>query len=188
MRIISGKHKGHRFYPPKKLPYRPTTDISKSGLFNILSNWWNFDNLKIIDLFSGTGAITYEFSSRGCEDITSIDLHAGCVAFLKKSAASLNMKGINALKGDVFAFLKKYKDGPADLIFASPPYAINDDIYRIAEYTFEREDILAKHGWLVIETSHLLELDSYPYFVFKRSYGGTIFNFFMWEPIEELKD
>lgn len=186
MRIISGKHKGHRFYPPKKLPYRPTTDISKSGLFNILSNWWNFDNLKIIDLFSGTGAITYEFSSRGCEDIISIDLHPGCIKFLKENAAKLKMNGIKAMKGDVFKFLKDYNGPEVDMIFASPPYAINDDIHKISEIVFEK-NMLAKHGWLIVETSHLLELDSYPYFSFKRTYGGTVFNFFLWEDIEELK-
>ena len=175
MRIISGKYKGHRFSPPKNLPYRPTTDLAKTGLFNILNNYWNFDNIKFLDLFSGTGSITYEFSSRGCNDITSVDLNYGCVNYLKKTAASLNIKGIKAIKSDTFKFMN-YCTDDFDIIFAGPPYPLTN-IPEISDIVFERK-LLREHGWLIIETNQLTRLDQKDFFNFKRNYGTTVFNFF----------
>ena len=92
MRIISGKYKGRRITAPKNLPVRPTTDMSKEALFNILNNHFNFSEIKILDLFSGTGNISYEFGSRGCEDITSIDGDMGCVNFIKKNSQRIRLE------------------------------------------------------------------------------------------------
>ena len=181
MRIISGKYKGHRFSPPKNLPYRPTTDLAKSGLFNILNNYWNFENIKFLDLFSGTGSITYEFSSRGCNDITSVDLNYGCVNYLKKTAESLNIKGIKAIKSDTFKFIN-YCSDDFDIIFAGPPYPLTN-IPDISDIVFERK-ILREHGCLIVETNHLTKLDQKDFFNFKRNYGTTVFNFFSWKKSE----
>ena len=120
MRIISGKHKGRRITAPKNLPVRPTTDMSKESLFNILNNHFNFNGLKVLDLFSGTGNISYEFASRGAGPITSVDGDMGCVNFIKKTATELDLD-ISAIKSDVFSFLERNKT-TYDIIFADPPY------------------------------------------------------------------
>jgi 16S rRNA (guanine(966)-N(2))-methyltransferase RsmD len=178
MRIISGKYKGYRFSPPRNLPYRPTTDIAKSGLFNILNNYWNFDNIKFLDLFSGTGSITYEFASRGCTDICSVDLNFGCIKYLKETAKKLDAKGIRAHKADVFKFINSC-DEDFDLIFAGPPYPL-PNIPDISDIIFKRK-LIREHGWLIVETNHLTKLDEKDFFNFKRNYGTTIFNFFSWK-------
>ena len=107
MRIISGKYKGRRIQPPKNLPVRPTTDMSKEALFNVLNNHFNFEGLKVLDLFSGTGNISYEFASRGSYPITSVDGDFGCVKFIKQVAAEYDFT-IAATKSDVFKFLENY--------------------------------------------------------------------------------
>jgi len=83
MRIISGKHKSRRIQAPKKLPVRPTTDMAKEALFNILNNLYYFNNITVLDLFSGTGNISFEFGSRGTENITAVDAHFGCIKYIK---------------------------------------------------------------------------------------------------------
>src|SRR5690625_1984773 len=128
MRIISGKHKGRRFSPPKKLPVRPTTDIAKEGLFNILWNRYDFTQLKVLDLFSGTGNISFEFASRGSSDITAVDQHYGCLKFIKRTAESLG-ENIRPLKNDVFRFLQ-HSPQSYDLIFADPPYDFSKKAFR----------------------------------------------------------
>src|SRR6476620_10152238 len=108
---------------PKNLPVRPTTDMSKEALFNILNNHFNFSELKVLDLFAGTGNISYEFASRGSEDITCIDGDFGCVAFINKTAKEFEFN-IMAIKSDVIKFLEKHK-GNYDIIFADPPYGMD---------------------------------------------------------------
>src|SRR4051812_34818458 len=115
MRIISGKYKGRRIQAPKNLPVRPTTDIGKESLFNILTHRFDFAGLKALDLFSGTGNISYELGSRGCESVTAVDADAGCVKFIKKTAAEFDLP-ISVVGGNAFTFLQKAK-GPYDLIF-----------------------------------------------------------------------
>ena len=120
MRIISGSHKGRRVIAPKKLPVRPTTDRSKEGLFNILQHRLNFESLHVLDLFSGTGNISYEFASRGIANITAVDQNRHCVNFIKKTATDIGLT-INSLQSDSITFLKK-KVSHYDLIFGDPPY------------------------------------------------------------------
>ena len=180
MRIISGKFGGHRFHPPKKLPYRPTTDIAKSGLFNILNNHWDYEDISVLDLFSGTGMVSLEFASRGCANITSVDLNFGCVKYLKDNTKKLDIKGIKSLKSDAFKFITKFNK-QVDIVFASPPYAIEKDIPKLSDLVFEH-NILKPDGWCIVETNDLVILDEKPYFSFKRNYGSTVFNFFEWNP------
>lgn len=186
MRIISGKYKGRRISPPKNLPVRPTTDMSKEALFNVLNNHFNFSELKILELFAGTGSISYEFASRGCTPILCVDGDMGCVNFIKKTAKEFDFD-ITALKSDVFKFLEKHK-GNYDIIFADPPYGMNQkEFEKIIELIFENE-LLDEEGMLVVEHSKYTKLDQMSNFSFQKNYGGSVFSFFEFESNEENDD
>ena len=176
MRIISGKYKGRRIFPPKGLPVRPTTDMSKEALFNVLNNHFSFEGLKILDLFSGTGNISFEFASRGSTPITSVDADFGCVKFIKHVAAEYDFN-IAATKSDVFTFLERNK-ATYDIIFADPPYALDQKTFdKIVLLVFEK-NTLQEDGMMIIEHSKYTKLDHLIHFSFKKSYGGSIFSFF----------
>ncbi len=176
MRIISGKYKGRRLQAPKNLPVRPTTDMAKEALFNILNNHFNFGELKILDLFSGTGNIAYEFASRGATPLVAVDADMGCVNYIRKIATEFDFD-ITPIKSDVFAFLQKHK-GSYDIIFADPPYHIDQkDFEKIPVLIFEN-DILDEEGMLIIEHSKDTKLENLDNFSFARTYGGTTFSFF----------
>jgi 16S rRNA (guanine(966)-N(2))-methyltransferase RsmD len=184
MRIISGKYKGRRIFPPKGLPVRPTTDMSKEALFNVLNNNFNFEGLKILDLFSGTGNISYEFASRGSMPITAVDADFGCVKFIKQVATEYDFN-IAATKSDVFSFLEKSKTS-FDIIFADPPYAFEQKIFeKIVLLIFEKK-LLNTSGMMVIEHSKYTKLDHMIHFSFQKSYGGSIFSFFEFQENEEI--
>lgn len=186
MRIISGKYKGRRISPPKNLPVRPTTDMSKEALFNILNNQFNFSELKVLDLFAGTGNISYEFASRGCEPITSVDGDMGCVNFIKKTAKEFDFD-ITPIKSDVFKFLEKSK-ASYDIIFADPPYGMEQkDFEKLIELVFDNE-LLEEDGMMIIEHSKHTSLDHMENFSFNRNYGGSVFTFFEFEHNEEEID
>ena len=124
MRIISGIHGGRKISPPVKMPYtRPTTDIAKEGLFNILQNNLDISSLKTLDLFGGTGAISYELASRGVEDLTIIEKDSSMYEFIKKTNAVLGFENFKVLKSDVFKYMENCTE-KYDLIFAGPPYAL----------------------------------------------------------------
>lgn len=176
MRIISGKYKGRRIFPPKNLPVRPTTDMSKEALFNVLNNHFSFDGLKVLDLFSGTGNISFEFASRGSTPITSVDADLGCVKFIKQVADEYDFN-IAAIKSDVFKFLER-NNATYDIIFADPPYALDQATFeKIVMLVFEK-DMLQEDGMMIIEHSKYTKLDHMINFSFKKSYGGSIFSFF----------
>ncbi|MBO0331810.1 RsmD family RNA methyltransferase [[Muricauda] lutisoli] len=176
MRIISGKYKGKRLTAPKKLPVRPTTDMAKEALFNILNNRFYFDELKVLDLFSGTGNISFEFASRGTEKITAVDGFQGCVRYISKTAEELDFS-INTVKSDVFKFLERTTE-KYDLIFADPPYDFDTEQFlNIADLVFEKE-LLLEEGLLIIEHSDQTNLSEHPKFSEQRKYGGSIFSFF----------
>ena len=176
MRIISGKFKGRRIFPPKNLPVRPTTDMSKEALFNVLNNHFSFEGLKILDLFSGTGNISFEFASRGSDNITSVDADFGCVKFIKQIAEEYDFN-IAAMRSDVFKFLERNTNS-YDIIFADPPYALDQKTFEnIVTLVFQQE-LLREDGMMVIEHSKYTKLDHMIHFSFKKSYGGSIFSFF----------
>ncbi len=176
MRIISGKYKGRRINTPKNLPVRPTTDMNKEALFNILNNHFNFNELKILDLFAGTGNISYEFASRGCKPITSVDVDMGCISFMKKTIQEFEFD-ITPIKSDVFIFLEKSKSS-FDIIFADPPYGIEQkDFEKIIELVFEK-GLLEDDGMMIIEHSKHTKLDHMENFSFEKKYGGSTFTFF----------
>ena len=176
MRIISGKFKSRRIVAPNKLPVRPTTDMAKEALFNILNNRYYFDEITFLDLFAGTGNISYEFASRGCEKITAVDGDFGCVQFISKTSDALELN-ISAVKSNVFSYLEKTKN-KSDVVFADPPYDMPlEDFERIPELVFKNE-ILGEDGVLIIEHAKQTDLSHLPKFSNKRKYGGSVFSFF----------
>lgn len=176
MRIISGIHKGRRIMAPKNLPVRPTTDMSKEALFNILRHKIHINDIKMLDLFAGSGNMSYEFASRGAASVIAVDQHYPCLAFIKKTAEELNLP-IDTIKADVFKFLEKHK-GSYDIIFADPPYELDEkEFFKIPNYIYAN-DLLAADGLLIIEHSKHTSLITHSHFDNERRYGGTVFSFF----------
>lgn len=176
MRIISGKFKGRRISAPKNLPVRPTTDMSKEGLFNVLNNHFNFSELTVLDLFSGTGNISYEFASRGCEDITSVDGDFGCVKFIKQTAAEFDFN-IAAIKSDVLQYLERC-NRQYDIVFADPPYDFDQATFEKIVGSVFKNELLETEGMMIIEHSKYTKLEHMEHFSFTKNYGGSVFSFF----------
>ncbi|MFD2725864.1 16S rRNA (guanine(966)-N(2))-methyltransferase RsmD [Hyunsoonleella rubra] len=176
MRIISGEYKGRRILAPKNLPVRPTTDMAKESLFNILNNQYYFDEITVLDLFAGTGNISYEFASRGTESITCVDRHFGCIKFINQIAEQFEMP-ISSIKSDVFKFLEQTRI-KSNLIFADPPYNFDEAQFaKIPELVFQNE-LLQENGTLIIEHSKHTDLSQFPNFAYQKKYGGSVFSFF----------
>jgi 16S rRNA (guanine(966)-N(2))-methyltransferase RsmD len=176
MRIISGLYKSRKILAPKNLPVRPTTDMAKESLFNILNNTYYFDDISVLDLFAGTGNISYEFASRGTEQITCVDQDFGCIKFINQTAEKFDMP-INTIKSDVFKFLEK-STLKSDIIFADPPYNFDVDQFgKIPELVF-KNDMLLPEGVLIVEHSKHTDLSNLANYSYSKSYGGNMFSFF----------
>lgn len=175
MRIISGIHKSILIQPPKGLPVRPTTDRAKESLFNIIENQFDVESLKVLDLFSGTGNISYEFASRGALSITAVDLNDKCVSFIKSMKQKLNLDHLNVVRKDAFTFLRTTPD-TYDFIFADAPYA-HKQLIELPRLVNERK-LLNQRGCLVVEHETILDLNNEPGFTEKRVYGQSAFSFF----------
>lgn len=176
MRIISGKYKGRRISPPKNLPVRPTTDMSKESLFNILNNRVDLEGLKVLDLFAGTGNISYEFGSRGAATITAVDEDFGCIKFIKQTAQEFDFN-ISAVKSPVKKFLQGAK-GQYDIIFADPPYHMDQKLFEELVTLIFEHSLLADDGLMIIEHSKHTKMDHQVNFSFEKRYGGSVFSFF----------
>lgn len=177
MRIISGTHGGRKISPPAKMPYtRPTTDIAREGLFNIIENNLDISSLKTLDIFGGTGSISYELASRGAIDITIVEKDAAMYEFIKKNATSLNFDNFKVFKSDVFRFLQQSSE-TFDFIFAGPPYALTtiDDLPKII---FEKK-LLTQNGWFILEHTPANNYKTFPHFKTQRNYGTTVFSIFI---------
>ena len=176
MRIISGKHKSKRLTAPKNLPVRPTTDMAKEALFNIINNLYYFHELHVLDLFSGTGNISYEFGSRGTENITAIDAHFGCIKYINTTSKELDIN-IQAYKSDVFKYLQKC-NSKFDVIFADPPYDFDlDKFENIVALVFENK-LLNEGGVLIVEHSKQTDFSKNVNLSYQKKYGGNMFSFF----------
>ena len=176
MRIISGTFKARRIQAPKKLPVRPTTDMAKEALFNILNHRYHFHDISVLDLFSGTGNISYEFASRGTESIVAVDQNFQCTKFITQTSEGFDMP-IQVIKAEVFGFLEKTKQSHT-IIFADPPYELElDKFLKIVELVFQNE-LLETDGVLIIEHSKQTDLSSAPQFTEVKGYGGNRFSFF----------
>lgn len=176
MRITGGVLKGRRFTPPILEHTRPTTDFAKTGLYNILVNIFSFDEVSFLDLFSGTGAHSLEFASRGAHHIISIDKDYKCVSFLKKMKEDWKLSQLEVYKNDVFRFINTCNES-FDVIFAGPPYAL-DKIDQLPDLIFENQ-LLKANGWFILETDPHHNFDLHPNFLRKRNYGSTIFHIFV---------
>lgn len=164
-------------HPPKNLPVRPTTDFAKESLFNILNNHIDFDGLKVLDLFCGTGNITFEFASRGSTDITCVDSSYQCCEFVKRTISALQMEQVRVIKSDVFTFLNKNLS-TYDLVFADPPYDTDPEKFQsIARLVFEK-NILRAGGRLIIEHGERIDFSGHTFFSEHRKYGNVNFSFF----------
>ena len=177
MRIIGGRFSGQRFTPPaKKWPTRPTTDISKEGLYNILANKIDFSEIAFLDLFGGTGNHCYECISRGCTDATYVDKFGGCVTFVHKMREKLDIgEELTIHKMNVFSYIKKC-ERDFDYIFAGPPYPLKN-IPEIPDLILDG-GLLRAEGLLVLEHNPTVSLSDHPALVDQRNYGQTIFSFF----------
>lgn len=176
MRIISGRHGGRKIHPPANMPYtRPTTDIAKEGLFNILQNRIDFEGITTLDLFGGTGAISYELASRGAADLTIVEKDKQMAAFIQKNMAELGFLNCRLVQNEVFKFL----EGCTlrfDFIFAGPPYALQT-IDELPKMIIQKK-LLFADGIFVLEHTPRNKYESYPGFVKERNYGTTVFSFF----------
>jgi 16S rRNA (guanine966-N2)-methyltransferase len=175
LRIVGGTYKGRKIEVSKGFDSRPTTDFAREALFNILANRVDFDKVKLLDLFSGTGSISFEMSSRGCTDIDLVDNNNRSVQFIAKIAANMGMKGIHTVRMDVFRFIpicrKQY-----DLIFADPPYDLKS-ISDIPGLIFNHQ-LLQSNGWFILEHGKSHSFKDHVFFAEERNYGSVHFSFF----------
>ena len=176
MRIISGSHRGRQIFPDKNFSARPTTDFAKENLFNVLTNYLDIEGIKVLDLFSGTGSISYEFASREASEIIAIELNYKHYAFIKRMAGELGFKQMKIYKTDVFIACKKLKGQKFDIVFADPPYNL-ERINDIPAAIFDNE-LLADDGIAVIEHPASADFSTCPRFAEHRSYGSVNFSIF----------
>lgn len=175
MRIIAGSLKGRRLNPPANLPVRPTTDMARESLFNILNNYVDFEDCTVMDLFSGTGAVAVEFVSRGAREVTAVDINNACTEYIKSEAAKLNLKNLHVVRTDVFVLLKRaYKK--FDIVFADPPYAL-EGIEKLPDLIFEH-GLLNEDGIFILEHPREYSFEEHPHFWQHRNYGKVNFTFF----------
>ncbi|MBT8257520.1 MAG: RsmD family RNA methyltransferase [Bacteroidia bacterium] len=176
MRIISGTHKGRKIIAPNNLPVRPTTDMAKEALFNILANNYYFDELSVLDLFCGIGSISLEFASRETPSITCVDSHRGCIKFVNSISEKLELD-ISTILSDVYKFLNS-TSGNWDIIFADPPYDISTEkLTEIVTLVLDK-GLLKSEGLLIIEHSKRIDLSSIIGFTKVKTYGSSAFSFF----------
>ncbi len=175
MRIISGIFGGRNISTPENLPVRPTTDFAKSGLFNILNNYIDFESISVLDLFCGTGNISFEFASRGAKEIICVDEHAGCLKFIKEFSEKLSISGISTMKSDAFKFVE-HCERKFDLIFADPPFD-STETDRLLEMILEKK-MLNEDGWLIVEhqSKRILKAEVHPWQI--RKYGNCSFSIY----------
>lgn len=183
MRIIGGSLGGRRINPPANMPHtRPTTDIAREGLFNILGNNLDFTTLRTLDLFGGTGTISFELASRGVPEATIVEKDPAMYSFIRKTAEELGLRHLNIVKSDVFAFISGCRE-KYDLIFAGPPYSLGN-IDDLPSLIFEK-GLLAPKGWFILEHTPRNNFQAFPHYRTERNYGTTIFSIFINEARKE---
>lgn len=175
MRIIAGKNRKRIITPPSNFKARPTTDFAKENLFNVLANYFDFDDIQVLDLFSGTGSISYEFCSRGALRVVSVEMHPTHHKFIADMKHELAYEQLQTIKSNVFVYLKSIKDS-FDVIFADPPYEL-EDIETIPDLVFNG-GLLKENGWLIVEHSDKTDFSEHPHFKDKRVYGSVNFSIF----------
>ena len=175
MRIIAGTLRGRRLNPPASLPVRPTTDMARESLFNILNNYVDFEDCSVMDLFAGTGAVSFEFVSRGVREVTSIDINAHCTDYIKSEAARMDVRNLRVVRADVFDLLKR-ANRKFDIVFADPPYAL-EGLASLPDLVFQSE-VLTEDGIFILEHPREFQFEEHPHFWQHRAYGKVNFTFF----------
>ncbi len=175
MRIISGRNKGRKIIAPGNLPVRPTTDFAKEALFNILNNHYDLEGIEVLDLFAGTGNISYEFISRNALNVLAVDNNHACLKFIQQTAAKLIYTNLHAIQSDYKAFIL-HTQQKWDIIFADPPYEM-PDVTSLPSLIFEKQ-LLKPGGVFVIEHKKSLDFIEFPHFADHRKYGNVNFSFF----------
>lgn len=178
MRIITGKYKGRHFDIPRSFKARPTTDFAKENIFNVLTQYIDFEEAEALDLFSGTGSITLELLSRGCSRVVSVELDRDHHRFIQQCLQKLgdaSQGSVLPIRGDVFRFIKSCKQ-QFDFIFADPPYALKE-LPTIPSLIFQR-GLLKENGIFVFEHGKDNDFSDDPHFVEHRSYGSVNFSIF----------
>ena len=175
MRIISGNHRGKKIVAPVNLPVRPTTDFAKESIFNILNNYFNFDAIAVLDLFAGTGNISYEFAARGATTVISVDNNTSCANFIQRTAQSLSFDNLHVINSDALTYLNRSAQ-QFNVVFADPPY--DWDKYDMLPVTIFERNLLLPDGFLVIEHPISINFESHPKFYQQRKYGKVNFSIF----------
>lgn len=176
MRIIGGRLRGRTINPPAGYKARPTTDFAKEGLFNALDNEYEFEDLAVLDLFGGTGSISFEFASRGAGSVIAVEMNPDNAAFIKRTAASLGLeRTVQVVRHNVFDFIgictKRF-----DIVFADPPYAI-EGLDTLPDRILARKLVHAE-GYLILEHPSEYDFAAHPAFVRERKYGNVHFSYF----------
>ncbi len=182
MRIIAGTLKGRRLNPPANLPVRPTTDMARESLFNILNNYVDYEECSVMDLFAGTGAVSIEFVSRGAREVTSIDINNSCTEYIKSAARSFGIENIHVVRADVFDLLKR-ATMKFDIVFADPPYALKD-LPNLPDMVIA-SDVLNDDGIFILEHPKEFSFEGHPHFWQHRIYGKVNFTFFTKERLPD---
>ena len=175
MRIIGGKCKGKVILPPAGYKARPTTDFAKEGLFNILDNEYEFEDLKVLDLFGGTGSIAFEFASRGAARVYCVEMARENASFIKTEADRLGLNNVTMVRDNVFDFLPICRE-KFDIVFADPPYAL-DGLENLPDLVFAA-GILHPERYFILEHGDEHNFASHPHFVKEHHYGRVHFSFF----------
>lgn len=175
MRIVGGQYKGRYFTPGKKFNARPTTDLAKEALFNILQNRFYFDDLTVLDLFAGSGSIGYEFVSRGAKNVIFVEKNFSHLQFIRKVTSELDIKNAQIIRDDAFRFLKKFP-GKFDIVFADPPYDLKQ-LDELPAAVFD-SNVLNENGIFILEHPKEFNFSNHPNFTEIRSYGKVNFSFF----------
>ena len=175
MRIISGVYKGKRIDPGKRFKARPTTDFAKEGVFNVIVNNFNIEEISVLDLFAGTGSISFEFASRRCKSIDTVELNPLHFGFIKKTASDLNFSQVKVYRADYMKFVKQCKK-KYSIIFADPPYDMKD-VAIVPDVIFKNL-LLEPEGWLILEHSGNHSFTSHRSFFNHKKYGNVNFSIF----------
>ena len=175
MRIIAGTLRGRRLNPPQGLPVRPTTDMARESLFNIFNNYVDYEDCRVMDLFAGTGAVSLEFVSRGAKEVTSVEINNQCTEFIKATAMQFGIRNLHVVRADVFDLLKR-ANRRFDIIFADPPYAI-ENLASLPDLVFEKQ-VLTNDGIFVLEHPREYSFEEHPHFWQHRAYCKVNFTFF----------
>ena len=176
MRIIGGEYKARVIPVPRYFKARPTTDTAKESLFNILANYFDFRQIKVLDLFSGTGSIALEFASRGARQVTLVEVNRRYADFIHQTVSRIGIRQIQVVRADAFRYIKN-SPGRFDIIFADPPFDMEatdilpDEIFKYG--------LLEKEGWFILEHGKNHDFSDHPCFYELRRYGSVHFSFFV---------